>query len=261
MQNSIIAINNFLPPFLTVEISNICNIKCKMCTLREKDPLSPQFMNIPTFSKILDSIYKSPLRFSDLRLFWTGEPLLNPDFNTFLKMLYDREKKYKKFSLIAFDTNGILFNDSIISTIEFVSEILPLSIIVSLDSINTETYSKIRGRNSEIVIENIKKLLKIKKNYPKVAVQFIIMRENYNEIKEFITYWENEFKKHSKDFNILLNASTAEKNGVNLRPLTEQNNPSMQDESNNLYINTLKNIGIFVDENIISSQGGGHYEG
>lgn len=257
--------NFLLPPFVTIELSNTCNFNCPMCTLSEKDPLKQGFMKIDLFKKIVKEIYSSDLVFSDLRLFWAGEPMLHPGFPELIKIIALHESKEHKFNMVSLDTNASNLSGDNLHSIQKYANPLKMALIISLDAVSQETYSKMRcGGDYKKTIINIRALLDNIRpySYPKVAVQFIICDKNKHEIVEFIDFWREEFEKRGLDFNILLNSSTAEKNGVNLRPLTEQNDPNLQKEANELYINTLFENGIIEDKDNmhIVSQGGGRYE-
>ncbi|MDD2714745.1 MAG: radical SAM protein [Candidatus Wallbacteria bacterium] len=258
-------LNYLLSPYLTIELTNACNLKCGMCTLRDKDPLSPRFMEETVFEKILSGIYGSQLTFSDLRLFWAGEPLLHPKFARFIQLLACREAENPKFKLITMDSNALLLSQETASLLVKHGKALKLCLILSLDSLNPETYQKIRkGGDCLTAIGNIRRLLDIKGSaeFPRIAVQMIVMRENFREVRDFIEYWKPEFEKHGQDFNLLVNSSVAEKNGVNLRPLTEQDRPALQDAANHLFTDTLINCGIVgsAAECSVFSQGGGRYD-
>jgi len=257
--------NFLLPPFVTIELSNTCNFNCPMCTLSEKDPLKPSFIDMDLFNKIVDDIYSSELVFSDLRLFWAGEPMLHPRFSELIEILAEHELKNHKFNMVSLDTNASNLSGDNLRSIQKYADTLKIALIISLDAASEESYSKMRrGGDYEKTIKNIKALLdNIRSDhYPTVAVQFIICDENKHELGRFLDFWRAEFENRGLVFNILLNSSTAEKNGVNIRPLTEQNYPDLQEKANELYIDTLFKNGIIRNKKNmhIVSQGGGRYE-
>lgn len=74
-------ISKKFPHVITVEVSNSCNLDCIMCKLREWDKYDPGLMKLDDFKTIIDKIESSDLLVDHLRLFWTGEPTLNPEFS------------------------------------------------------------------------------------------------------------------------------------------------------------------------------------
>lgn len=81
-----------------IEITNVCNLSCSFCPQTQR---SPEFMNLETFSKILDDIKPH----TDYIYFHVkGEPLLHPKLDEFLDLSY--EKGFK----VNITTNGTLIN-------------------------------------------------------------------------------------------------------------------------------------------------------
>ncbi len=162
------------PPVIMIEPTNICNLRCPLCpsgngTLRR----DKGFMNLETFKKIIDEIYKD----SFMVVLWNqGEPFLNKDI---LKMIrYASDKRM--FTLLS--TNGNVQPDSD----EIVTSGLD-SLIISLDGASQETYNKYRinGRLSE-VLELAKRIVnsrsKTNRKNPLLRWQFLVMKHNEHEI-------------------------------------------------------------------------------
>ncbi len=82
-----------------IEITNVCNLACEFCPQTNR---KPQFMDIETFTKILDQIKP----YTDYIYFHVkGEPLLHPKIDKFLDI------SYKKGFNVNITTNGTLINE------------------------------------------------------------------------------------------------------------------------------------------------------
>lgn len=81
-----------------IEITNVCNLACNFCPQTKRQP---EFMNLETFSKVLDQI-KSHTDYIYFHV--KGEPLLHPQIDEFLNLSY--EKGFK----VNITTNGTLIN-------------------------------------------------------------------------------------------------------------------------------------------------------
>jgi len=84
-----------------IEITNICNLKCKFCpeTNREKE-----FMSTQNFEKIIKQVHK----YTNLVcLHVKGEPLLHPDLEELVKILEKYDLK------VNITTNGTLINEKL----------------------------------------------------------------------------------------------------------------------------------------------------
>ena len=167
---------NNKPVVAQIEPTSKCNLKCGMC-VREKIGVPIGTMSFSDFKKILDkldSLFK-------IHLSGQGEPFLNPDL---LKMI---EYANKKGITVHLTTNGTILTEKIIDGI---SKVDVGEIAVSIDSPRKETYERIRkGAKFEKVITNLKNLIsKLKKEKRKtiVSIATVILKENINDIPEFI---------------------------------------------------------------------------
>ena len=81
-----------------IEITNVCNLACNFCPQTKR---KPEFMEIDTFSKILDQIKPH----ADYIYFHVkGEPLLHPEIDKFLDLSHNKGFK------VNITTNGTLIN-------------------------------------------------------------------------------------------------------------------------------------------------------
>lgn len=168
------------PTTLMLEPVNYCNLKCPLCPTgqglikRKKEALS--FENA---KKIIDQLGPEIIH---LRLWNWGEPLLSKDFFRIVKYA----KTYNIF--VNTSTNASFLNKE--NARKIVDSGLD-ELIVSLDGASEKTYNKYRKKGSfKKVIESIKEIVRQKKiqntNYPKIKLQFIIMKHNEHEINEII---------------------------------------------------------------------------
>jgi radical SAM protein with 4Fe4S-binding SPASM domain len=172
--------SNFVPRVYQLEITNFCNLKCKMCPY-SKMTRKKQHMTWKLFKKIIDKdiYFKQALEF---HLF--GEPLLHPKLSKFIK--YAKSKGH----IVGLATNATLL------TKEKSKELLETgldNIVLALDGANKETYEGLRqGGKYDVVVKNIKSFLKLKHkgNYQTYSVlQIIQMPETKNEIRKFKQKW------------------------------------------------------------------------
>ena len=168
------------PLTLMLEPNNFCNLKCPLCPTgqglikRKKESLSFEKAKI-----ILDQLGNEIVH---LRLWNWGEPLLVKDIFKIIKYA----KKYKIF--VNTSTNAFFLTKKIAKKIVD-SELDEL--IISLDGASERTYKKYRKKGSfKKVLEAIKEIKQQKKLqkklYPKIKLQFIIMKHNEHEIEKII---------------------------------------------------------------------------
>lgn len=166
------------PYWLTIDPVNYCNLKCPFCpTGQARNSRIRAILSFGNFKKIIDELgpYLIHIDFCN----W-GEPFLNRQLS---EMIRYAEQYYVDTKV---DTNlAFLTEDE--------AEKLILSgldkIIVSIDGITPETYSRYRvGGDFNKVMQNLKILLKkkreLKRPNPYITWQFLVFRHNEHEIEE-----------------------------------------------------------------------------
>lgn len=171
------------PKYLVLELTNICNLSCIMCPY-PKMKRDKGFMDFNLYKKIIDnSIGK--VEFIYLHFF--GEPFLHKDIFKYI------EYASSSGITLALSTNATIFND------ELIDKILNSSLdfmILSLDSINKETYEKIRvGGKFEKTYSNIINILEKHKSNNRLNIVLQMVKMNLNKQEE------EEFVKRFKVFN------------------------------------------------------------
>ena len=214
----------FFPSRVIVELTNKCNLKCKMCPRNYLDAKSG-FMQSKLFKKIIDemALFDSKI----LVPFFRGESLLHPQFAKFIS--YAKKKKNIQIQLA---TNATLLDEKTADkflklNIDFIS--------FSLDSVKKQAYEKIRrGACYDEVIENINNFIEKKKKLrlelPEIQVSIVKTQENHHFIDEFINHWINKvdrvrvYYEHSQDgtFGKLESSNLSlKKRRLCLKPLTD----------------------------------------
>jgi len=165
------------PPFLEVEVTTRCNLKCTMCEHTYWDEPGRD-MPFEKFKFILD-------QFPNLKwigLTGIGESFLHEDFIKMLRLVRSRGILVELYDTMFYVDNDVA------------KELVKLGIyrfFFSLDAATEETYKKIRiGSNFDRVVGNIVGLAQAKGNgkYPRLAFHYIITKDNVQEIPEFVNF-------------------------------------------------------------------------
>ncbi len=165
------------PPFIEVEVTTKCNLKCRMCEHTYwKEPQID--MSFEQFKWIIDQFP----RLKWIGLTGIGESFLNPDFMKMVKYV-----KSKGVYIELFDTFFFLDEQKIRRLVELGLDRL----ILSMDGATKETYEKLRvNSNFDKVIANIRNFVRIKREmnsvFPQLDVYFIVNKENVNEVPQYI---------------------------------------------------------------------------
>lgn len=169
-------------PFgIKFEVSAMCNLRCIMCPLSKGLKRRQGLLKFKKFKKIYDEINPSYLNLTGI-----GEPLLNPDL--FKIINYAK----RKGTIVKLDSNATLLDEK---NAEKLLSADPNIISVSVDGINKKSYEKIRrGANFEIVINNLKNLIKKRnkiKSKTKIHVNFVLQKKNIKELINFIKFLDS----------------------------------------------------------------------
>ncbi len=170
-----------IPKILNLEVTNYCNLNCPMCVA--KNTRSQGFLELDFLKKIIKENQKI-LKNQFIWLHFNGESLLHPKLCEIIKLLKENKVKTR------LSTNVVLLNEEM--SFKLMKAGLDY-IVFSVDGATKEIYEKIRkGASFETVERNILNFLKIKKRYnfpTKTQIQFIKMKENEKEVKDFIKKW------------------------------------------------------------------------
>lgn len=169
----------FYPLMVDLADSGECNLRCKMCMS------NPLF--IPPNPKLSRIIFKRVLpellpHLKYILLTGNGEPFFRQEIRELMQNL--DTKKYPKLK-IALLTNGLLLNRQMWRTIEHCNF---SDINVSIDAATEDTYREIRGGNWQVLQKNLKLISELRKKgkFKKFQINFVVMKSNYQEMKDFV---------------------------------------------------------------------------
>jgi len=168
------------PYWLVIDPCNYCNLSCPFCpTGQKREVRTKGKLSLDNFKKIIDKL--GPYLIHIDLVNW-GEPLLNEN-------IFDMVRYAKKHHPdIKIDTNLTCLDED--SAEKLVASGLD-KIVVSIDGLNSATYSKYRiGGDFDKAMNNLKLLIKKRKNLkslkPYITWQFLVFRHNEHEIDNAI---------------------------------------------------------------------------
>lgn len=172
------------PLVMNIDITNHCNINCAFCP-REYLRKTKGLMDIGLYRKIIDNISDDQRRVH-LFLHNFGEPLLHPHL---IEMItYASEKGIARS--IKFSTNGLLLKGSLA---ESLIDANVDEITVSIDAVSEESYRELKGDHLELVEENVKAFMKLRKakgkSKPHIRAKMMVKRDDDYEVKSFLKRW------------------------------------------------------------------------
>jgi radical SAM protein with 4Fe4S-binding SPASM domain len=166
----------YFPNKLTIDIGNVCNLKCPLCPTGRGDKSAAKgLMGMKEFKKVIDELGSY---LTKLELHNWGEPLLNKDLIGMIK--YAKGKNIP----VSISTNLTLLDQSMAEAL--ISTHID-KIFISCDGASPETYIKYRvGGDFNKLLSNIYLLVEGKKKlnnrYTRLVLLFHVFRHNEHEI-------------------------------------------------------------------------------
>lgn len=171
------------PPYVCVELTNICNLSCKHCW-REAMDRPEGSMEVALFDKIVREL--SLHKHTVLKIGGAGEPGLHPRLRELMTLLAPHALK------VMFYTNGSLLR--FFPHREILSWRLD-RIVISVDGLDVESYEKIKaGGNYNLLKGLIMDFYNCRKSsggkLPIIEIRHIIMpNETVSQIQKFRRTW------------------------------------------------------------------------
>jgi MoaA/NifB/PqqE/SkfB family radical SAM enzyme len=171
-----------LPTSLELELSNLCNFECVMCTgelsskiRRNREHLPP--LDVPYDDSFVDQVAELIPTLGRVR-FSGGEPLLHP----ILYKICDRIIDLRPDLRIDISTNGSTLNAKVRSLLERAT----VQINISFESLRSERYESIRvGSDHQLLLENIERFRElVAPNGGLVTINTNPMRETWSEMAD-----------------------------------------------------------------------------
>jgi GTP 3',8-cyclase len=191
-------LNNENPAPILIEIdpSNACNHSCPFCIsghlhlnkYKGTDLFNRTMLKKDVFKDLVDDLISLKIN----AINWTGggEPTMNPALGEMIK--YINKNSNIKMGMFS---NGTMFKrfdlfETIVNSCSWVR--------VSIDAGREDTYDNLRITNNKTnfktVIENINTLIETKKRLKSditIGVGFVVTRDNYNEILDFVNLFKD----------------------------------------------------------------------
>ncbi len=181
---------NIVPRFplhVDIEISDACNLRCKMCVHGQDKTMNKGFIDKDFAKRWIKEAADEGVY--SLKLNWRGEPALYKD----LAGLVGYAKKCG-IAEVQINTNGLPFTKK---SIEDIVKAGLDRVIFSVDADSAQTYEKIRvGGDFNKLLENIDYFISVRhelgRKKPCIRVQMVRMKDNRHEVDSFLRKWQNK---------------------------------------------------------------------
>jgi len=206
-----------MPINVNLEITDLCNIKCRMCGQaynKKVHNLQPNsFMKWEVWQASIDGLadYEDEI---SLCPHWLGEPCLHPEFDRFIRYAFENNQDNRLFRHFKLHTNGTLLGLDRIDTLLDCANMDTMAddtfrfVHFSVDAYTPRIYFDIKKYDlGARVYQNIVRLLERRVErglrWPFVTAAFIVMPENQHEARWFLDYWARQFELLGLEFDVV----------------------------------------------------------
>jgi molybdenum cofactor biosynthesis enzyme MoaA len=187
---------------LNLELTDHCNIKCRMCSQSLRDEahgVPMRFMAWETWRQALRGLADMPEPV-DLCPHWLGEPTIHPEFDRFVEYAFATNPGNRLFRTFKLHTNGVVLGeararllvrlasmpDQAADTFNFVH--------FSIDAFSREAYADVKGADKrDLVYRNIERFLRVRAEAgaerPYVTLAYVVQPGNDHEARAFRDHW------------------------------------------------------------------------
>lgn len=238
---------------LNLELTDHCNIKCKMCSQSMRDEahgVPMRFMAWETWRAALAGLADMD---EDIALcpHWLGEPTIHPEFDRFVEYAFAINPENRLFREFKLHTNGVVLNeerarllvrlanqpDQAADTFGFVH--------FSIDAFSRAAYADVKGADKrELVYRNIERFLDVRHEMgaerPHVTLAFVVQDGNAHEARAFRDHWLGHLRALGRDVAQTWDWPDREVDTLYFRPL----NTGDQGAADQLHADVCRDLGL-----------------
>jgi len=182
----------YFPKFVQIETIRHCNARCPFCPVDTWD-MSQPLMKDALFEKIIDELSGYTDWIENVNISRSGEPLLDKKIASRIKRAKDAGLKF-----VMIQTNGSLLDEKKATAI---LEAGIDQVYISMDSIDQETYEKMRVRlDYDTVVANIKNFFRLRNEIrpsTMIRVRSICPYPSEPEFREAMRRWLAFWEPHT----------------------------------------------------------------
>ena len=166
-----------LPEMLQIEITNKCNLSCKMCYWHSKESACTKSNQRNMDAFVWNQFLVAARAQKNVTFLGNGEPFCNEKFMSYLQEL-DRCQIN-----MALSTNGTMISNKLAAEIGRLKHVRRLSF--SIDSPHPDTYRQIRGCDLHVALNGLRNMASEIDDVKKIDVASVVMKSNLKTLVDF----------------------------------------------------------------------------
>ncbi|MCB9795181.1 MAG: hypothetical protein H6741_20960 [Alphaproteobacteria bacterium] len=238
---------------INLELTDHCNIKCKMCSQSLRDEahgVPHRFMAWETWRAMLaglegmdEEVHLCP--------HWLGEPTIHPRFDQFVEYAFAVNGPGRLFSEFKLHTNAVVFGEERarllvrLANSPAVPERCFRFIHFSIDAFSAEAYREVKGADKrEQVFRNVERFLRVREDMgaerPYAHLAFVVQPDNHREADAFLEHWTRLLDALGRPYSLCWDWPGSDQDAIYFRPL----NCADQEASDRLHAETCRRLGV-----------------
>ena len=241
---------------VNLELTDHCNIRCKMCSQSMRDEahgVPERFMEWSTWTALLEGLEDMD---DEVHLcpHWLGEPTIHPQFDQFVEYAFAVNEGGRLFKEFKLHTNAVVLSEKRaellvrLANSPHVDPSCFRSIHFSIDSFSREAYTEVKGRDHrDKVFANVERFLRVRESMgavlPYAHLAFVVQPDNAHEALAFRDHWVDILEVLGRPHDVCYDWPHRDRDALYFRPL----NTSDQDASDALHARVCHELGLVAD--------------
>lgn len=189
---------------VNLELTDHCNIKCKMCSQSMRDEAHGVPMRFMSWETWRDALRGLEGMEEEVHLcpHWLGEPTIHPQFDRFVEYAFARNPGSRLFREFKLHTNGVVLSEARsrllirLANLDYLAPETFRFVHFSIDALSPEVYRTVKGADrGEQVYRNVHRFLRIRAELgarlPLVTLAFVVQPDNAHEAAAFRDHWRD----------------------------------------------------------------------
>jgi molybdenum cofactor biosynthesis enzyme MoaA len=239
---------------VNLELTDHCNIKCRMCSQSMRDDAHngpKRFMSFDTWRKSVLGLRGLP----DVSLcpHWLGEPTLHPEFDLFVEYAFAANVGNALFRSFKLHTNAVILSPERAARLVRLACSPGLApdtfqaVHFSIDAARPETYAVVKGSDKGALVErNVERFLEVRAalgaTRPVAHLAFVVQQENVGEAAEFVSRWGGVLDRLGRPWRLTADWPPFDQDAIYLRRL----NAGDQAQADALHARACTAVGLAV---------------
>lgn len=239
---------------VNLELTDHCNIRCRMCSqsMRDEAHGAPmRFMDFATWRASLNGLQG----LNDVHLcpHWLGEPTLHPEFDAFVEYAFATNRGNRLFTRFKLHTNAVILPErraKLLVRLANRTDQQPgtfEAVHFSIDADSAASYSFVKGADhGERVIRNVRRFLQVRgaSRWPVVHLTLVVQEGNRHEAASFVARWGGVLAGLDRRFHLSSDWPPFDQDAIYLRRL----NTGDQAKADAWHAQACREAGISVGE-------------